>query len=82
MDMTDAALAALSDSDQLLFINLSRAHYDANSWLDYRKRLMLAALKGTPAFTLELIDEYAEAKAREILTRRALEGAFPAEVVA
>lgn len=70
---------ALSDSDLFLRDNLRRQRHDAEAWADYRKRLMLKALEGSPTYTLELVREYAEARAREIIARRAHEGCFPGD---
>lgn len=73
------ATQTLSDSDLFLRDNLRRARDEAAKWADYRKRLMVKALEGSPTFTLDLIEQYAEARAREILTRRAHEGCFPGD---
>lgn len=70
----EAEQIELTATERVLLDNLKREHGAAQGWLDYRKRVMLTALRGSPTFTLELIEEYAEARAREILTRRALEG--------
>lgn len=65
----------LSASDRHLRNQLIEECDAAAQWVAYRRELMLKALPPTtPTFTLELIDEYAKAIAREIFAKRAREG--------
>lgn len=67
----------LTASEQFQLENLTRQLEEEKRWEDYRERLMLKALEGQPTYTVELVKEFAEARARSALTMRTIDRLFP-----
>lgn len=61
-------------SERLLKERLEREVDIAEKHRQRLHELMLQTLGDVPTFALDLVEKYADAKARELLSRRALEG--------